>query len=164
MDKKKDDYKDIEEEAEREAYDKIRSIPDERSRRIQRDFEELIEMTKPFHRFEQWLFTRYCNANKLSEKQIDELWEDQRQKDLFNRKISFKSWKNPTIKSLSTRQEDPSCQVQTWNVMWTCMFPSCHALTPLLIVGNVGLWCLSVCPKHHEEFRTLVKLKPVYEW
>jgi hypothetical protein len=170
MTEDKDDYKDLEKEAEQENYDKILPIPNEKLKDMKRDMDDLLVTLKPdferFRRFEQFLFARYCNANKFTEQQIEELSEDQQQKEVFNNSIWGKSWKNGelTIKWLSTTHDNPDFWIHTCNVEWVCMFPGCHTHTLLLIAGREARWSLSACPKHYEEFRAIVKVKPFSKW
>lgn len=171
----KDNFKDLEKEAEAEAYNKIRPVIDEKTKQSMRDIRDLATSNKAdwerFDRFKEWLFMRYCNKNKLTDRQAEVLRKDQFKKENSNSKVwgdnailKPEGGLTMNIKYLSSKKEEENYWVHNCNVQWICMFPGCHELTALLLSGPHDRWDFQLCSKHYEEYKDILKTKPYHKW
>jgi hypothetical protein len=175
MPEKKKGYKDLEIERENEEAFKTRDLQtDEKLRQHKRELDALCGSMRPewekFQRFKDWLFMRHCNNHKLNNQQVEILVQEEGKKELFNAGVWGENGFidnngiNTKIIWLSKKPVEKDCWVHECNVKWKCSFPACNELTNLLFSNSNSTWQLYLCQTHYNEFKNILKNKPIAKW
>jgi hypothetical protein len=177
----KKDYSDLEKEHEEELYYKTKwakisaKYEAEKSQWVK---DALAATNRDYRRaksLDDWLFTRYCSRNNLTDAQIEALLKrEEFDKMLHNAPLNASSFNH--LKEISPGEYRPhpektgishfesECDVWETEVPnFTCEWVGCQKETNLVVmIFNVDQ--KAFCREHWEELKAILKKKPKEQW
>ncbi len=123
-------------------------------------FKPYIEAMTPRENLLRRLFAKYCNDHRLTDSQIEELAEMERQKEFHN----ARELQCGTVKVLDGRIDSKFTKLMKFEGDYLCLIPACQEHTNLVVGTLEGLNYIFLCPKHYEDFHAYASSHDPKTW